>query len=41
MAKTSLIIHLGAQVSGAVSGLKKVYSGVDGLVRKVSSLGSV
>ena len=38
MAQSSLIIKLGAQVSTAVSGIRSVYTGLDQIVRKVSSL---
>lgn len=41
MASTSLIIRLGAQVSGAVTGIRSVYSGLDRVVQKVTSLSLV
>ena len=41
MASTSLVIRLGAQVSGAVAGIRSVYSGLDRVVQKVSSLSLV
>lgn len=41
MASSSLMIKLGAQVSGALTGLKSVYSGLDGITRKVTSLSFV
>ena len=41
MASSSLMIKLGAQVSGALAGLKSVYSGLDNITRKVTSLSLV
>ena len=41
MASTSLIIRLGARVSGAVTGIRSVYSGLDRVVQKVTSLSLV
>ena len=38
MAASALIIRLGAQVTGAVSGIRSVYSGLDRVVQKVTSL---